>query len=41
VPSDSTPLIQQAHIVAAHLICGLFENAMFAEGATTQQSAFA
>jgi D-sedoheptulose 7-phosphate isomerase len=41
VPSDSTPLIQQAHIVAAHLICGLVENAMFADGATTQRSAFA
>jgi len=41
VPSDSTPLIQQAHIVAAHLICGLVENAIFAGGATTQQSAFA
>lgn len=41
VPSDSTPLIQQAHIVAAHLICGLVENAMFADGAATRQSAFA
>jgi D-sedoheptulose 7-phosphate isomerase len=29
VPSDSTPLIQQVHIVAAHLICGLVEQAMF------------
>ncbi len=41
VPSNSTPLIQQAHIVAAHLICGLVENAMFADGVTTQRSAFA
>ncbi len=41
VPSNSTPLIQQAHIVAAHLICGLVERAMFADGATTQQSAVA
>lgn len=32
-PSDSTPLIQQAHIVAAHLVCGLVENAMFADEA--------
>ncbi|MGH6810846.1 MAG: D-sedoheptulose 7-phosphate isomerase [Methylocella sp.] len=29
VPSDSTALIQQVHIVAAHLICGLVEQAMF------------
>jgi D-sedoheptulose 7-phosphate isomerase len=29
VPSDLTPLIQQVHIAAAHVICGLVENAMF------------
>ena len=28
-PSDRTPLIQQVHITAAHIICGLVENAMF------------
>lgn len=28
-PSDSTPLIQQVHIVAAHLICGLVEEKLF------------
>lgn len=33
VPSTSTPLIQQVHIVSAHLICGLVENAMFSEEA--------
>lgn len=29
VPSLSTPLIQQIHIVAAHCVCGLVERAMF------------
>ena len=38
-PSDSTPLIQQAHIVAAHLICGLVENAMFADEAAKHHRA--
>lgn len=28
-PSDSTPLIQQIHITAAHAICGLVERALF------------
>lgn len=28
-PSDCTPLIQQIHIVAAHLICGKVERDMF------------
>jgi D-sedoheptulose 7-phosphate isomerase len=28
-PSDRTPLIQQVHITAAHIICGLVELAMF------------
>jgi D-sedoheptulose 7-phosphate isomerase len=28
-PSASTPLIQQIHIVAAHAICGLVEQALF------------
>jgi D-sedoheptulose 7-phosphate isomerase len=28
-PSDSTPLIQQIHIVAAHAICGLVERELF------------
>lgn len=28
-PSDQTPLIQQIHIVAAHVICGLVERALF------------
>jgi D-sedoheptulose 7-phosphate isomerase len=28
-PSDRTPLIQQIHITAAHIICGLVEKAMF------------
>jgi D-sedoheptulose 7-phosphate isomerase len=29
VPSDSTPLIQQLHITAAHIICGLVEQRLF------------
>ncbi|GJE57917.1 MULTISPECIES: D-sedoheptulose 7-phosphate isomerase [Methylobacterium] len=35
VPSDSTPLIQQVHITAAHIVCGLVEERLFprAEGA--------
>lgn len=33
VPSGSTPLIQQVHIVAAHIICGAVEQQLF--GAAT------
>lgn len=29
VPSTSTPLIQQVHIVAAHIICGAVEQQLF------------
>jgi D-sedoheptulose 7-phosphate isomerase len=32
VPSDSTPLIQQVHITAAHIICGIVEQRLFANG---------
>lgn len=28
-PSDSTPLIQQVHITAAHIFCGLVEQRLF------------
>src|SRR6516162_5396216 len=28
-PSDSTPLIQQIHITAGHIICGLVEERLF------------
>jgi D-sedoheptulose 7-phosphate isomerase len=28
-PSDSTPIIQQIHITAAHIVCALVERAMF------------
>jgi D-sedoheptulose 7-phosphate isomerase len=28
-PSDATPLIQQLHMVAAHIICGLLEERLF------------
>ena len=34
VPSDSTPLIQQIHITAAHIVCGLVEERLFPRGAT-------
>ena len=29
VPSDWTPLIQQVHIIAAHVICGIVETRLF------------
>jgi D-sedoheptulose 7-phosphate isomerase len=29
VPSDSTPLIQQLHITAGHIVCGLVEERLF------------
>lgn len=29
VPSRRTPMIQQIHIVAAHIVCGIAENALF------------
>jgi D-sedoheptulose 7-phosphate isomerase len=32
-PTDSTPLIQQIHIVAAHAICGLIEQELFGQPA--------
>jgi D-sedoheptulose 7-phosphate isomerase len=31
IPSDETPKIQEGHIVAAHIICGLIERALFAD----------
>jgi len=31
-PSDSTPLIQQIHITAGHIICGLVEERLFTRG---------
>ena len=33
-PSDSTPLIQQIHITAGHIICGLVEERLFPGGVT-------
>jgi D-sedoheptulose 7-phosphate isomerase len=42
-PSDSTPLIQQIHITAGHIICGLVEEWLFpragAPGSSCQSSA--
>jgi D-sedoheptulose 7-phosphate isomerase len=29
VPSRRTPMIQQIHIVAAHIVCGIVENSLF------------
>ncbi|UIY43262.1 D-sedoheptulose 7-phosphate isomerase [Methylobacterium radiotolerans] len=31
-PSDATPLIQQIHITAAHIVCGLVEESLFPRG---------
>jgi D-sedoheptulose 7-phosphate isomerase len=31
-PSDATPLIQQIHITAGHIICGLVEERLFPRG---------
>jgi D-sedoheptulose 7-phosphate isomerase len=36
IPSDETPKIQEGHIVSAHIICGLTEQALFAERRTEQ-----
>ena len=33
VPSDATPLIQQIHITAAHIVCGIVEERLFPRGA--------
>ena len=33
VPSDETPIIQQLHITAAHVICGLVEERLFPRAA--------
>src|ERR1700739_3297291 len=35
-PSDSTPLIQQIHITAGHIICGLVEERLFPRGGRKQ-----
>jgi D-sedoheptulose 7-phosphate isomerase len=40
-PSDSTPLIQQIHITAAHIICGLVEARLFPRVAGTTAKAAA
>jgi D-sedoheptulose 7-phosphate isomerase len=34
VPSDETPIIQQLHITAAHVICGLVEERLFPRAGT-------
>jgi D-sedoheptulose 7-phosphate isomerase len=34
IPSDETPKIQEGHIVSAHVVCGLIERALFADGAS-------
>jgi D-sedoheptulose 7-phosphate isomerase len=40
-PSDSTPLIQQIHITAAHIICGLVEARLFPRVTSTTAKAAA
>ena len=32
-PADATPLVQQLHLVAGHLVCGLIEERLFPRGA--------
>ena len=39
VPSESTPLIQQVYMVAAHAICGIVEEALFGAPAEKRRSA--
>lgn len=36
-PSDSTPLIQQLHITAGHIVCGLVEERLFPRAAAPQK----
>lgn len=31
VPSSDTPKIQEGHLIFGHIICGLFENAIFGD----------
>ena len=40
-PSDSTPLIQQIHITAGHVICGLVEERLFPRTDTSRPHAAA
>jgi D-sedoheptulose 7-phosphate isomerase len=40
-PSDSTPLIQQVHITAGHVICGLVEERLFPRAAASKPHAAA
>jgi len=40
-PSDSTPLIQQIHITAAHIVCGLVEERLFPSEAVAKARAVA
>ena len=35
-PSDSTPLVQQIHITAGHVICGLVEERLFPRAAVSE-----
>jgi D-sedoheptulose 7-phosphate isomerase len=40
-PSDSTPLVQQIHITAGHVICGLVEERLFPRAAASKPQAAA
>ncbi len=40
-PSDSTPLIQQLHITAGHIVCGLVEERLFPRASTPPLAAIA
>lgn len=37
-PSESTPLVQQVHITAAHIICGEVEARLFRQNASAMQA---
>ena len=36
IPSTDTPRIQEAHMVAGHIICGLVEQSLFSAGRTAE-----
>jgi len=34
VPADSSPAIQEGHLALIHILCGLVEQALFADDAS-------
>jgi D-sedoheptulose 7-phosphate isomerase len=41
VPSDATPLVQQLHLIAGHVLCGVVETRMFGKAAASEPVAAA